>query len=141
MFLTEEIKSIIKKGNNTEYRKFGVTIGSFLILISIILFYFHKNGFIYLLSIGVVLLTVAFIEPNFLKWLYNLWMSFAVILSSLMTRLILILLFFLLFIPMGLFIRIIKKDLLDEKYSGKVHTYWIKRTGNINDRELIENQF
>ena len=65
------------------------------------------------------------ILSNLLKQIYRAWMCFARILSWINTRIILIIMFYLIFTPMGLFMRLFKIDLLERK--KKEGTYWKKK--------------
>ena len=139
--LIDEIKTLLKTSNNKEYRKFGITIGTVSILIAVLLLWREIKGIEYLISIGLAFILLGLIIPYFLKPIYIVWMSFAVLLGYIMTRVILTLLFGLIFIPVGLIIRVIGKDLLKEKIDHEAKSYWIHRDRNIFDRKSAEHQY
>ena len=62
------------------------------------------------------------ILSNLLKQIYKAWMCFARILSWINTRIILVILFYLIFAPIGLVMRLLKIDLL-ERHKDK-ESYW-----------------
>lgn len=76
-----------------------------------------------------------------LKSLYSLWMKFALILSWINTRLILIILFYLIFTPIGLVLRILGKDLLDRKINKISKSYWRKKEENKFGLAAYQKQF
>lgn len=104
-------------------KKFGLTMGvAFLFFTGLFLFR-HKSAVAgYSLAIASVFFISGFIFPILLKPLYIIWMRFAFMLSWINTRIILIILFYLVFTPVGLFMRILKADLLENTKKGA--TYW-----------------
>ena len=87
----EEIKNI--KTSNKDIRSFGITIGIILFIISAILFYYDKSSYEVIAYIGGGFIGLGIIIPTLLKPIYILWMTFAVILGWVMTRVILSLVF------------------------------------------------
>ncbi len=63
--LKEEIKNI--KEEKTDLRKFGVTVGIVILLISAALYLLEKDSFIYFGIISILLLLFGIILPNLLK--------------------------------------------------------------------------
>jgi len=76
-----------------------------------------------------------------LKLLYALWMKFALVLSWINTRLILILLFYLVFTPLGLILKFLRKDLLDRKINKAEKSYWRVKEKNKLGLASYEKQF
>lgn len=64
-------------------------------------------------------------KKTFIKPVYIVWMRFAFILGWINTRIILVILFYLIFTPVGLFMRLFRIDLLERK--NKEGTYWKKK--------------
>lgn len=136
--LIEEIKHI--KESKKDLRNFGITIGSVLLIIGALLFWFEKSAWVFLLIIGLILILSAFLFPIILKPLNKLWMILAIILGWIMTRVILIILFYIILTPIGLVAKIFKKDFLNLKISKNQNTYWEKRELK-NDLANYEKQF
>jgi cytochrome c biogenesis factor len=57
------------------------------------------------------------------------------------TRLILILLFYLVFTPIGLLLRLLGKDLLNRRFDRDAATYWVDREKEPFDPKRYERQF
>ena len=74
-----------------------------------------KDLFVYFFSIGSILIILGGIAPLILKPIYKIWMIFAVIISWIMTRIILSVLFFSIITIIGLFTRLLGKDFLNLK--------------------------
>ncbi len=68
--------------------------------------------------------TSASVFPVVLKPVYVAWMRLAFVLSWINTRLILCLIFYLVFTPIGLAIKLCGRDLLDRKFEKRKVSYW-----------------
>ena len=137
--MIEEIKNI--KSEKSDIRKFGITIGLFLMILAGILFWRGRESFQMLLVSGFVLLVLGLIIPIVLKPIYWLWMVIAVILGWIMTRVILVLLFFIVLTPIAMFSRIYGNRFLDLKWDKSKDTYWNYRTTKPQTPEEYERQF
>lgn len=137
--LREEIKSI--KGTKPELRKFGLTIGIFLLVIAAFLFWKQRPSFPYFAYIGGGFALLGLIVPILLKPIYKVWMSFAVVMGFIMTRLILTVLYFGMFTPIALLTKLLGKDLLEERWDKNAATYWVKRPATKFDPKSAENMF
>jgi len=122
--IIEPIKKISTTKAVREFRKFGLTIGIFLIALSIVLFIKTGNLALVFFGTGLSLLLVGLLVPKILRPLYIIWMSLATVLGALMSRFILGLIFYLIFTPIGLVMRILHKDLLDREIEPDSSSYW-----------------
>ena len=59
--------------------------------------------------------------------LNKIWHKFGIILGYLISPIIMAIIFFFVVTPIGLFMKLIGKDLLNKKYNKKDKTYWIIR--------------
>ena len=76
-----------------------------------------------------------------LKPFFLIWMIFATILGGLMTRLILSLVFYLILTPIGLILRIFRKQFLELEWNKTDSTYWNYRSTDVLETEKYEKQF
>tara|TARA_B100001559_G_scaffold287977_1_gene265329 strand:+ start:757 stop:1167 length:411 start_codon:yes stop_codon:yes gene_type:complete len=136
--MIEEIKNI--KKDKKELRSFGITIGIILLIISAILFYYDKSSHQIIAYIGGGFIGLGIIIPILLKPIYILWMTFAVILGWVMTRVILSLVFYLIMTPIGLLTRLLGEDFLLLKKSNS-ESYWNNRDRNYETSQDYEKQF
>lgn len=134
----EEIKNI--KTNNKDIRGFGITIGIILFIICAILFYYDKSSYQVFAYIGGGFIALGAIIPILLKPIYILWMTFAVILGWIMTRVILSMVFYLIITPIGLITRLIGEDFLALKKIDS-SSYWNKRDSPKELNQDYEKQF
>ncbi|MFH1191633.1 MAG: SxtJ family membrane protein [Candidatus Omnitrophota bacterium] len=64
-----------------------------------------------------------------LKYIYILWMRLAYILSWINTRILLGIIFYLVFSPVGLFVRLFRIDPLERNFGRLKHSYWKPKAG------------
>lgn len=133
--ITEEIMNI--KSGKKELRKFGITMGIVIACIGGFLWWREKEYYFYLLGVATAFLLLGLAIPFLLKPIHKFWMGLAVLMSWVMTRIILGILFYLGITPMSILIRLLRKDFLKltlNKTTAK--TYWIpkekRETGSID---------
>jgi len=93
------------------------------------------------LFVSAFILVITFFRLPVLKTLYKYWMKGAHFIGSVITGIILSILFFFIFTPVGIVIRILRKDLLDEKLQPERDSYWIKRKPEGFHKEHFRRQF
>lgn len=129
------------KSTRNELRKFGFTMSAVLLLVAAFLFWKQKPSMQYLLYAGLGLGVLGLILPQLLRPFYYFWMALAVLMGFVMTRVILTLLYFGLFTPIAVLVRLLGKDLLEERWNKNVETYWSKRPSAPFDPRAAENMF
>jgi cytochrome b subunit of formate dehydrogenase len=137
--LLEEIKGIDQ--SKSALRKFGLTVGGVLLLLSAFLFWKDKSSFVYFAVPGGLLAALGLIAPTLLKPVNRVWMTFAVIMGFVMTRVILTVIYFGMFTPIALVLKVLGKDLLEEGWDKNATSYWVKRTPQPYDRSESERMF
>ena len=135
----EEIKNI--KSEKSDLRNFGIIVGIILLVISGFLFWKEKESFQIFLAIGIILFLIAISIPAVLKPVYWIWMIFAIILGWFMTRVILSLLFYVIFTSIGLTARFFGKQFLELRWDKSKESYWNFRTNEHLKKENYEKQF
>ena len=91
-------------------RKFGITMGIAFLVITLLIFSGHRHSVLPTAVISAVFFALALILPVSLKYVYILWMKLALVLSWINTRLILFIIFYLVFAPVGLAMRLFNVD-------------------------------
>ena len=91
----------------------------------------------YWLGAGIIFI-LAQINPNSLNLIFKLWIALGKFIGNIMSRIMLFILFYLIFTPFGFVIRLFGGDLLSTKPDGKADTYWIDRT---DQPTSLKNQF
>ena len=108
-------------------KKFGLFFSFIFIFFSS--YFFFKSNFILtyiFLFISFIFLLLGLFFPKYLSLLNKGWMIIGLILSKIVNPLVLGIIYFGLFTPIGLFRKLIGKDELNLK-SEDVKTYWKKR--------------
>ena len=131
------MKSIIRNVNKD--KRFGLTFG--LIFLGVALYqYLISTTISYLLAcFGIALILAALIIPSLLYSFRAILEIIGHYLGVINTYLLLTVIYFLLFVPIGLLLKLFGKDNLMLKWDKNASTYWIDRTGR--NASSMENQF
>ena len=118
-------------------RSFGIVF--FIVILSIALYPLLKGNDlrIWSLLISFIFLILGLINSKILTPLNRLWFKFGLLLGKFISPLIMGIIFFIVVTPIGIIMRLLKKDLLNLKYNKK-ETYWIDKTG---PKSKMKNQF
>ena len=122
-------------------KKFGITMAVAFAVITLIIFIRQRHSIIPYLSIAALFFISALTIPVVLKPVYIFWMKFAFVLSWINTRLILVIIFYLVFTPISLVLKLFRKDLLNRKIVINETTYWKKREESPDVKSLYQRQF
>tara|TARA_B100001564_G_C20025468_1_gene396555 strand:+ start:56 stop:442 length:387 start_codon:yes stop_codon:yes gene_type:complete len=118
----------IKIGSN---RSFGIVFFVVFLLIAIYPLLNQSEIRIWPLAISLVFLALGIINSKILTPLNKIWFKFGLLLGKIISPLIMGLIFFIVVTPIGLLMRMFKKDLLSLKFNND-QTYWIKKNDNDN---------
>ena len=121
-------------------RKFGLFF-SFIFLIASVYFYLNQHITIFILFSFLFILTIIFtiLSPNKLLPLNKIWMKFGFIIGTLISPIILGIIFFLLISPVAIITRFFGRDELFLKRNS-VDSYWKTRL-NKPSSNSFKNQF
>ena len=89
------------------------------------------------LGISIIFLILGLLNSKILNPLNIIWFKFGLLLGRIISPLVMGIMFFVIVTPIGIFMRLIKKDLLNLKFNNN-KTYWSKRTG---PKSKMKNQF
>lgn len=105
-------------------KKFGFTFA--LIFLFLALFFNVSPAVKVIFAVvGLAFATISTLNPIYLHQLNVLWGRFGLILSKIVSPLVLGILFYLVFMPVGLLLKISGKDILNKKINKNLKTYWI----------------
>jgi hypothetical protein len=132
-----------KKKSIQELKKFGFTLGIALIVLSIVLLFLGRTGSPRLLSFaGLILILLAYGAPKWLAPVERAWTKFGEVFGGVVTRIILVVFFFLVVTPVGIIARLSGKQFLELGFrSGHHKTYWEKRAVAEQNVSGLEKQF
>ena len=127
--------SKIEIGSN---RTFGLVFFIVFIIISFYPTVIHGEGFrIWSFIIGLIFLFLGVLKSQFLTPLNIAWLKFGLFLGRFIAPIIMALVFFSVVTPTGLFMRLLRKDILNLKRKD-VKSYWILKN---NSNRNMKNQF
>lgn len=90
---------------------------------------------------GGLLLAGALLAPQALRAVYVVWMTAALAMGFVMTRVLLTLAFVLVFAPVGLLFRLVGRDALHQRPDRAAASYWVRRTDGPSSRERMERMY
>ena len=137
--IIEEIKNI--KGGKSDWKKFGITMGIILTIIGLYLLWKKNDYFQYFFFVAAAFFMFGLLLPAALKYVYKAWMSMAVVMGFIMTRVIMVIIFYLLVTPIGLIASITGKKFLDMKIDQSKKSYWLARDKSLKVKADYERQF
>lgn len=139
MSILKELKSL--PTDTKTLRKFGLMVGGVFLAIATFLLWRKVEWGIYLAYVGAPLFLVGAVFPRALKQVYLGWMAMALAIGTVMTAVLLTLFFILVITPVGLFFKLIGRDVLQRKFDREAPSYWITKEYPITDRKRYENFF
>jgi hypothetical protein len=122
-------------------RSFGIV---FAVVFAIVGAWPLRHGLpvrIWALGIAVAFLGIALAAPKILRPANRLWTKFGIVLQKLVNPVITALIFYLIFTPAGLVMRMLGKDSLRLRWDPQAPSYWIERRPAGPDPATMTNQF
>ena len=128
-----ERKSYSEINISTE-KNFGLVFGAFFAILGT--YFYSKNNINFLTLfyvLSALLVIISFTKPSILKLPNLIWAKIGIIIGLIISPIVLFVIFSFLVTPIGILMRTLGKDLLNEKIERKNKTYWIKRTNKMNN--------
>ena len=119
-------------------RNFGIVFFVVFLIISFYPLTYHGDIIKWSLVISIIFLILGLINSKILNPLNSLWFKFGILLGRIISPIIMALIFFVVVTPIGLIMRLLRKDLLNLKYNKKNKSYWIEKNG---PKSKMKNQF
>tara|TARA_B100001093_G_scaffold408009_1_gene396757 strand:- start:612 stop:995 length:384 start_codon:yes stop_codon:yes gene_type:complete len=118
-------------------RSFGIVF--FIVFLLIALYPLTYGGEIRIWSVitSLIFLVSGLLNSKILTPLNKLWFKFGILLGKIISPVIMGIIFFLVVTPIGLIMRLLRKDVLNLRYN-KNKSYWIEKGG---PKSKMKNQF
>lgn len=130
-----------KSAEGSSDRTFGLVFAVFFFIFSLFPLW-HGGGLrIWAALIAIGFFTAAIIAPQVLAPFNWLWTKFGLLLHSITSPIALGILFFALFTPMAIAMRIAGKDPLRREFDREATSYWIERVPPDPVSDSMKNQF
>ena len=123
----------IKKKNNIT---FGILFFIFFLIIGLYPLISSGTIRIWSITVSLVFLIITIIKPNLFTSLNKLWIKFGILLGKIISPIVMGLIFFFVVTPIGILMKIIKKDVMGLKRGAS--SYWITREDKV---QSMKKQF
>ena len=118
------INSKIKINSN---RSFGIVFFFVFLIISLWPLTNENPLRVWSIFVAIIFLILGLMNSKLLTPLNILWFKFGKLLGFIIAPIVMGIVFFVVITPTGLIMKIIGKDLLNNKYNNKIKSYWINR--------------
>jgi hypothetical protein len=122
-------------------RSFGRVFAAFFLLVGLLPTLRHGPPRVWALAVSGFFLTMTFVRPTLLGGANKLWMKLSLLLGRVMNPLVIALMFYVVFVPVGMILRALGKDTLRLKPDKKALSYWIPRNPPGPSRGSMTKQF
>jgi hypothetical protein len=123
----------IKRKNNIT---FGILFFIFFLIVGLYPLISNEPIRIWSIIVSLVFLILTIIKPNLFTFLNKLWIKFGILLGKIISPIVMGLVFFFVVTPIGIFIKVLKKDVMSLKRGAS--SYWITREDKI---QSMKKQF
>ena len=137
--IISEIKAI--DATPKKIRDFGITFFVVFIVIGGALLYKGRTAGYAFFAAAILFIALGRWAPGWLKPFHKAWMTLALVLGFVTSRLILCILYYCVLTPIGLIIRLTGKDLLDRGWNKKASSYWIRKQQKSVDKKQYEKLY
>ena len=124
----------IKIGSN---KSFGVVFFIVFLIVGLFPLINDQEMKVWSLLISLIFLILGLINSTILTPLNKIWFKFGILLGKIVSPIIMGMIFFLVVTPIGILMKILKKDLLNLKYNND-QSYWIEKN---EPKSKMKNQF
>ena len=119
-------------------KSFGIVFSIVFLIVSLYPLTNFKGISIWALIVSIIFLLLAFLAPKILTLPNKLWFKFGILLGSIIAPIVMAFVYFATVLPIGLIMRLLGKDLLNQKLDKNSKSYWIERKEPIGS---MKNQF
>lgn len=108
-----------------ELRKFALTVGLAIAFVFgfLLPWLFGKGWLLWPFVLGAILIVWGIVHPASLGPVYSAWMKLGLLLNKIVSPVVLGSIFFLIFFPVAVVIKLLKKNLIDTEFDDSASTY------------------
>jgi hypothetical protein len=107
-------------------RSFGLVFFAFFLIIGLWPIFEYEDVRIWSIIAAFIFLILGILDSKYLTPLNRFWMKFGLFLGKIISPIVMGIVFFLVVTPIGIMMKIFRKDLLNIKYK-KNQSYWVHR--------------
>ena len=126
----------------SELRTFGIGLTIFFLLVGSLLYYRgNVPNYRWFFAVSGLTLLIATLRPGLLASIHRAMARFARAIGWVNTMALLSIIFYGIFTPVGLLVKLLGRDSLDRKWDRQASSYWHKRDVVEFNKERYERQF
>jgi len=118
-------------------KSFGYLFFGVFLALAVWVYVKNQNLNYWLIGTSIIFLILTLIKSKLLDVLNDLWIKFGELLGKIIAPIVMSIVFFLIVTPIGLVLKIVKKDLLKLKFNND-NSYWVEKSKTI---ESMDKQF
>jgi hypothetical protein len=118
-------------------KSFGYLFFGIFLALAVWVYVKNQNLNYWLIGTSTIFLVLTLIKSKILDVLNDLWIKFGELLGKIIAPIVMSIVFFLIVTPIGLVLKIVKKDLLKLKFNND-KSYWVEKSKTI---ESMDKQF
>jgi len=119
-------------------RSFGIVFFFIFLIISLWPLTNENSLRVWSICVAIIFLILGLMNSKLLTPFNRLWFKFGMVLGSIVSPIIMGIVFFVVVTPTGFIMKILGKNLLNRKYDNKKESYWIKRC---KQKSTMKQQF
>ena len=119
-------------------KNFGISFSIVFFILFIFFYDVSKLYFSILLSLSIIFLILGLNNSELLSKPNKYWNRFGILLGTIIAPMVMSVVFYLVVVPIGIFMKIIKSNYLDIKIDKDIHSYWKKKD---NSKFNFDDQF
>lgn len=126
--------------NKKELKNFGLIWSAIFFVVAILPLMSGNDFRLWALIVSFVFSSISFSFPEIYEKtkFYSAWIKFGEIIGKINSKIIIAFLFYFIFVPIGLLLKLFKKDLLSKKMDKSSESYFVERSAEESD---MKNQF
>jgi hypothetical protein len=125
-FLLSEHKQNIQIDRGSE-KSFGLVFAVVFFLVGLFPLFYNKDALLWPLIVALVFLLLSYLAPKILSIPNKLWFKLGLALGAVLTPIVMAFVYLITVVPIGLIMRLMGKDILQQKLNKNIESYWIKR--------------
>jgi len=122
-------------------RHFGLVFTVLFAGLAVLSYMRGGHAFVWLLPLSVLTGLVTIISPRWLRPFNRVWMKLAALLHTIVSPVVLAVLYFLILTPFGFVQRLAGRDTMRQRFDPRIDSYWISREPPGPPPESLRNQF
>ena len=127
-----------KKKIQQSNKSFGIVFVIVFLIIGLYPILNESNIKVWSIIVSILFLILGILNSNILTPLNKTWIKFGILLGYVISPIILSIIFFIIVLPTGIIMRLLKNNFLGIKFDKKIESYWIKKEKELSS---MKNQF